>query len=148
MIILKLDHKEHHYNQAGVLQKLYKSLLRWFFVIGFVLCPIVSFILAVTIFRRFSNVNWESSMMPRCFCYIDWVTFALLNTKEGWGSSFLFVLRLKMISWICLVGSGLKFIFPWKAQLCIISTFLIRSFAEVWLSWITENKDISSANNF
>ena len=106
--------------------------------------PIVSFILVITIFRWFSNVNLESSsMMPRCFWYIDWVTFALLNTKEGWG--IFFVLRLKMTSWACLVGSGLKLIFHWKVQLCIISKSLLRSFAEVWLSWITENNDVSSS---
>ena len=58
--------------------------------------PIVLFILVVTIFRSFSNVNFEPSKMPKCFWYMDWVTFALLSTKEGWGSFF--VLRLKMIS--------------------------------------------------
>ena len=106
---------------------------------------IVLLILVVTIFIWFSDVNLESSMMPRCFWYIDWVTFVLLNTKGGWGSFF--VLRLKMTSWACLVGSGLKFDFHWKAQLCIISKSLLRTFAEFWLSWITENKDVSSANN-
>ena len=30
----RLDRTEYHHNQGGVLQKLYKSLLRWFFLIG------------------------------------------------------------------------------------------------------------------
>ena len=76
------------------------------------------------------------------FWYIDWVTFALLNIIGRWCSFF--VLRLKMISWACLTGSGLQFIFHWRAQLCIISKSL---FADVWLSWKTQNKDVSSANN-
>ena len=61
--------------------------------------------LIVPIFKCFWNVNLESSIMPRCFWYIDWTTFALLNTKEGWGS-FFFVLLLKMTSWTCLVVFG------------------------------------------
>ena len=69
-----------------------------------------------------------------------------MNTKGGRGSFF--VLQLKMTSWTCLVGAGLKFIFHWKAQLCFISKYLLRTFVEVWLSWIMENKDVSSANNF
>ena len=35
------------------------------------------FILVVTIFRWFSNVNLESSMMPRCFCYTNGVITTL-----------------------------------------------------------------------
>ena len=84
-------------------------------------------------------------MMPRCFWYVDSVTFVLLNIKEGWGSFF--ILRLKMTSWACLVEPGIKFIFHWKAQLYIISRCFSRLFAEVWLSWITKNKDILSATN-
>ena len=44
--------------------------------------------------------KFEFSMMPR-------LTFALLNTKGGWGSFFL----LKVPYWACLVGPGLKFFF-------------------------------------
>ena len=62
--------------------------------------------------------------------------------------------RLKMTSWACLVVSGLKFIFHWVAQLLILSKSLLRFkslitlFAEVWMSRITENKDVSSAKSF
>ena len=59
-----------------------------------------------------------------------------------------------MTSEACLVVSGLKFIFHWVAQLLILSKSLlrfkslIRLFAEVWMSCITENKDVSSAKSF
>ena len=59
-----------------------------------------------------------------------------------------FNLRLKMTSWACLVVSGLKFIFHWVAQLLILSKSLLRLFVEVWMSCITENKDVSSAKSF
>ena len=49
--------------------------------------------------------------------------------------------------WACLVGSGSKFIFHWKAKLCIISKSLLRLFAKIFLSWITENKDVLFPNN-
>ena len=59
-----------------------------------------------------------------------------------------------MTSWAYLVVSGLKFIFHWVAQLLIFSKSLLRFkslkrlFADVWMSCITENKDVSSAKSF
>ena len=59
-----------------------------------------------------------------------------------------------MTSEACLVVSGLKFIFHWVAQLLIFSKSLLRFkslkrlFADVWMSCITENKDVSSAKSF
>ena len=53
-----------------------------------------------------------------------------------------------MTSWACLVVSGLKFIFHWVAELLILSKSLLRLFAEVWMSCVTENKDASSAKIF
>ena len=55
---------------------------------------------------------------------------------------------LKMTSWACLLGSGLKLIFRWKAQSLIFFKSLFSSFAEVVMSCVTENRDVSSANNF
>ena len=40
-----------------------------------------------------------------------------------------------------------KIHFPLKTQLCIISKSMLSSFAEVWMSYITKNKDVSSQNN-
>ena len=85
-------------------------------------------------------------MIPRCFWEDVRVTLALLNSNGGW--TVFFTLRLKMTSWACLVVSGLKFIFHWVAQLLILSKTLLRLFAEVWMSCITENKDVSSAKSF
>ena len=58
---------------------------------------------------------------------------------------YFFCFGLKMTSWACLVGSGSTFIFHWKAQLFIIFKSLLRSFADVWVSCTTENKEVSSA---
>ena len=57
-------------------------------------------------------------------------------------------LWLKMTTWACLVVSGLKFIFYWVAHLFILSKSLLRLIAEVWMSCITENKDVSSTKSF
>ena len=52
-----------------------------------------------------------------------------------------------MTSWACLLESGLKFIFHWKAQLLILAKSLFSSFADVFMSSVTESKDVSSANS-
>ena len=51
-----------------------------------------------------------------------------------------------MTSWASLILS--EFIFHWVAQLLILSKSLLRLFVEVWMSCITENKDVSSAKSF
>ena len=94
--------------------------------------PIVFLIFLDTIF-----------IIPKWFWEDVRVTLALLNSNGGWT---FFNLRLKMTSWACLVVFGLKFIF--HAQLLILSKFLLRLFAEVWMSCVTENKDVSSAKSF
>ena len=71
---------------------------------------------------------------------------ATLSTNEEWYISF--VLRIKITSWACLVWSGLKFIFVWKARLFSFSKSLLWSFAGVWVSFTTEKKEVSSANSF
>ena len=51
-------------------------------------------------------------------------------------------------NFLCLFfRSGLKLIFHWNAQLFIFAKSLFRSRAEVLLSWITENKDVSSTKS-
>ena len=61
---------------------------------------------------------------------------------------FFLNLRLKMTSGACFIVSGLKFIFHLVAQLFILSKSLLRLFAGVWMSCLTENKDVSSAKSF
>ena len=53
-----------------------------------------------------------------------------------------------MTSWACLVVSGLKFIFYWVAQLLVLSKSLLRLFREIWMSCITENKNVTSGKIF
>ena len=52
-----------------------------------------------------------------------------------------------MTSCACLFGSGLKLIFHRKTHLFIFAKSLFSLRADVLLSWITENKDVSSANS-
>ena len=47
-----------------------------------------------------------------------------------------------------LKGSELNFILHWKAYSLIFSRSWLRSFAEVSMSWTTENKDVPPANSF
>ena len=73
-------------------------------------------------------------MIPRCFGEDVRVTLALLNSNGGW--TVFFTLRLKMTSWACLVVSRLKF----EVEISLN--------AEVWMLFITENKEVSSAKSF
>ena len=86
-----------------------------------------------------------SSIIPNYFWEDVQVTLALLNSN---GDENFFNLRLKVSSWACLVVSGLKFIFHWVTHLLILSKSLLRLFAEALMSYITENKDVSSAKSF
>ena len=49
-------------------------------------------------------------------------------------------------SWACLLASGLKTIFHWKAQSLIFFKSSLSYGADTIISWIAENKDVSSAN--
>ena len=50
-----------------------------------------------------------------------------------------------MTSWACLLGSGLKLIFHWNAQLLILLKSLIKWAAEVLISRTSEKREASSA---
>ena len=91
--------------------------------------PKVMFVFKNTIFRYLWSIDLVSSIIPRWFWDDDWEPLELLNSSGG--SYISFALRLKMTSWACLVGSELKLIFHWKAQLFIVSESLSRSFADV-----------------
>ena len=73
------------------------------------------------------------------------LTGMLLKCRLRW-DDFLFF-PLNIISCAYLLGSGLKLIFHWKVQLLINVKSLLISLAEVPMSWTTENKEVSSANN-
>ena len=96
--------------------------------------------------RRYSsNVNLKSMIIPKCLWELTWDTTLLLKTSSGW--ILLFIFRINITSWVCLLRSGLKLIFHWKAKLliCLRSSFSFS--AGRFTSWVTENKDVSSANS-
>ena len=106
---------------------------------------IVLFILHSTVSRCFSKDNLVSRMIPRCLWDGACITLLLLNTSGGCDIALDF--WLKMTSCACFFESGLKLIFHWNAHLFIFPKLLFSSRSEVLLSWITENKDMLSANN-
>ena len=106
--------------------------------------PMVLLIFDVSIFRCSQNVKCSSSIIPRCLWDEVCGTWILLKNNGGWLIFFNF--RLKMTSWVCLLGFGLYFIFHWKAQLLTLVKSLFSSFADAFMSCVTENKHVSSAN--
>ena len=60
-------------------------------------------------------------------------------------SSIFFLLNI--ISWTWLLGSGLKLILQWKAQLTVFCKASFSSLTEVLISWTTENRNVPSANS-
>ena len=58
-----------------------------------------------------------------------------------------FLFQLKTLLESVRLGSGLKYIFHWKAQLSILDKSLFSSFVDMFMSCVTENKDVSLANS-
>ena len=77
--------------------------------------------------------------------YVVKLFMSLLSIRPG---RFLFqVLRLKMTSWACFVGSGLKLIFHCRAHSFILERSLFNRLVET-IIWTTENSDVSSTKSF
>ena len=96
---------------------------------------------------------FESNKIPKCFWDLHDETFSLLKTKRegervGVGGHTFFNFILKMTSWACLLFAWVmvETLFHWKAP--IFFKPLFSSLAEVVMSCVTENRDVSSANNF
>ena len=66
-----------------------------------------------------------------------------LKGKDGW--DILLVLRLKIVSCTCLLGSGLNLIFQLFAQTLVLIKSFDKTLTVSSLSRITEMKDVSSA---
>ena len=92
-----------------------------------------------------SKVNFESSITPRYFWNVVWVTALLLKIRWEWLTWFVFL--LKITYWACLLEPVFKLIFHWKTQFLITDKSSFNSLLEVLLSWITENQDVQSVNN-
>ena len=73
-------------------------------------------------------------------------TGVLLKSIFGWDDLVIFLENTT--SWACLLRSGLKDIFHLKAHSDIFCRSLFSSFAEMLLSFTTENSDVSSAKSF
>ena len=69
----------------------------------------------------------------------------LLNVINGWGTVFIFL--LKITSWVGLDVSGLKVIFHLKAHSLIFAKLLVGSEELTVTSWTTGKRDISSAKS-
>ena len=100
--------------------------------------PIVLFVLLNTFFRCSSNFNLTSKITPRCVWELTWETLLLLKSKGGCITFFAFLLNV--ISWACLLRSGLRVIFHWKAQSLIFFRSLFNSIADVF------RKEVSRSN--
>ena len=106
---------------------------------------IAVFVLLNTFFRCSSNFNLTSKIIPRCFQELTWESLLLLKSKRGCDTLFTFLQNI--ISWACLIRSGLKFIFHWKAQSVIFFRSLFNSIADVFVLCPTRNTEVSSADS-
>ena len=107
--------------------------------------PIVLFTLLSILFKCSWRSNLVSNNIPKCFRVTDWVTMLLLKLNVGWVDFW--SLWEKITSWAGLLGSGLKPIFHWEAQLFILLKSWFNLFAGECLSFITEKSVVSSANS-
>ena len=89
--------------------------------------------------------NFGSKCRPECFWGSALLTGILLKNILGWISLVEFL--LKMTSYACFVGSGLKLIFHWNAHLFISFRSLFTLLAVLSATLTVENRDVSSANN-
>ena len=89
------------------------------------------------------KLNLLYSNSPKCLWVEQVTTFALLNVTEREFSLFDFF--EKYTSWACLLGSGLKWIFHWMAQLLITCKSLFVSLCDLYLSETCVKRDMSPA---
>ena len=108
--------------------------------------PLVLLTLFKILLRYSSKVHLTCNVTPRCFWEEICKTLLLLKSKDGCG--IFFILRLKITSWDCLLGSGLQLFFHWKAHLLIFFWSSFNSLPEAFTSWTTENNEVSSAKSF
>ena len=86
------------------------------------------------------NLNWYLDAFQDFFQKRQGCTRFLLIYIE---SLFRFWCFLgNMASWACLPGFGLKFIFHCTAESLILLKLLFKLFAEVFVSWTTERRQI------
>ena len=107
--------------------------------------PIVLSTLVKIVLKWMSKNNFELKYRPKCFWESALLTGILLKQILGW--IFLVVFLLKMTSWACFVGSGLKPILHWKAYLFISFRLSFTLLAVISGTLTVENRDVSPVNN-
>ena len=93
--------------------------------------PIVLLFSLAIHFICFEKFNFISNVKPRCFW--NKLNGILLNKRFRWSNFLIFLLNIT--SCACLLKSGLKIIFHWKAQLVIAfrSRLKVVALAECYL---------------
>ena len=74
-----------------------------------------------------------------------WVYRSVVEIDNWVDRSGFFLMNI--VSWIYLMGYRLNFVSHWKSHSLIFSRLWLRWLAEVSMSWTTEKKNLSSANN-
>ena len=106
---------------------------------------IVLLILLVILFICSEKFNFISNVKPRRFWNKLLFNGILLNKRVGWSNTLIFLLNITPCA--CLLESGLKIIFHWKAQLAIAFRSWLKVVALVWMSFTTEKRNVSSAKS-
>ena len=88
------------------------------------------------------KLRFESKTTTKCFWWEHLVILLLLNLTGGWDKLFETNLREKVISFACLLGSGLNYIFHWWAQWL---KSVLNSVTDLFMSETFEKRDVSSA---
>ena len=96
-------------------------------------------------FKCSLKLNFLSSLSLKCFWVFAFPTTRLLKYKSGCFGECAFL--EKITSWACLLGSRLKTIFHCSAHSRSFLKSLFSTFAVSKGSKISENKEVSSANN-
>ena len=98
-------------------------------------------------FYMFREVNFISNVKPRCFWNKLLLNGILLNKRVGWSNFFIFLQNITSCACSCLLKSGLKIIFHWKAQLVIACSSWLEVVALTWMLFTTEKRNFASAKN-
>ena len=91
--------------------------------------------------------NLVSNTILRCFWEENDLKMKFWSRNNG-GWLMLLIFLLRMTSWAYLLGSGLKFIFHWKAQSLILPKSLFKLVLIELIFWTTEKREVSSGNSF
>ena len=96
-----------------------------------------------------SRCSWKfdlvSRCIPKCISEGTCCTRLWLKYMESWFRFWRFLEN--KISWVWLLGLGLKLIFHCIAQSFILLRSLFKLFADVSTSWTTEKREVSLANS-